>query len=50
MIETWIYLQVNMWLMLIFSNYLSFKTKLDKLLVFTPWIISVVLVILDWFL
>ena len=41
-----IYLVINMWLMLVFSNYLSFSTKLNKLLVFTPWLISVLLLVI----
>jgi hypothetical protein len=44
---------VNMWLMLIYSNYLNFTTFKDakligKLLAFLPWIVSCILVVSSW--
>ena len=49
-------LMINMWLMLIYSNYLNFTTFrtsestrgfiLNEFIAFLPWIISVILVII----
>ena len=45
-----IYLLVNMWIMLIYSNYLNFTTKLNKLLAFTPWLLSIALLMAGVFI
>ena len=49
---------VNMWLMLIYSNYLNLtvfrynksmtKFFVGKLIAFIPWIISMILLFLNW--
>ena len=38
-----LYLVINMWIMLVYSNYLNFSAKLNKLLVFMPWLLSIAL-------
>lgn len=47
--KTWIYLQINMWSMLLFAYYIVNTTELNEILAYAPWFISVFLVIGQWF-